>query len=128
MTLSIADFIAVVSLFISLMVAAFNVIKIIKDNNKTKEESNKIKVETEKTIGADTTKVYAEAAKMVADQNIDLRTRIDYLEKRVDELCDLLRTKNDRIVELEQLLESQEIRIKELENEIAMLKKVNNCS
>ena len=110
------------------MVAGFNVYKIVKDANKTDSEKRKTDTEIEKSMGADTAKVYAEAAKLAADQNIELRTRIDYLEKRVDELCDMLKIKNDRILELEQLSQRQESRIKELENEVLILKNCNGHS
>jgi plasmid replication initiation protein len=126
MSLTIADLIAISSLFISLMVAGFNVYKIIKDSGKVDSDKRKTDKEIEKSVGADTAKVYAEAAKMAADQNIELRTRIDYLEKRVDELCDILKLKNDRILELEQLSQRQETRIKELENEVSILKNGND--
>jgi predicted RNase H-like nuclease (RuvC/YqgF family) len=92
---------------------------LIKQLKKEKFEADKVKEETKKVAGADTTKTYAEAARITGEQNIQLYERIEKLEKRVDALFQVNCEKDEQIVILRNTIEDKDSRISELEKIVA---------
>jgi chromosome segregation ATPase len=68
-------------------------------------------------------KAYAEASEIATKQNQGLQDRINTLETKVDELLRVIRSKDGRIKELEELTQEQQCEIDKLRQEVAELRK-----